>query len=149
MKLAVQPSDNHRRVYAKGYYDGLKAPGSSTATVIGKNMNQARRQSIVNSLSGVTRKVFEMVPISEIWTSKQIHTEAARSGHRIDIRVLEGYLSSLVDSKLIAEPTRGHFKKDAMKQEKTAVISTCWQSMTFSKSRPGPHRMGRSRSSGW
>jgi len=119
MRPDVQP---HRKVYARGYYDGLRSAGVTTTKSIGEHMNQARMQSIMNSLSGVTRKVFEMVPIAEEWTSKQIHSEAARAGHRIDIRVLEGCLSSLVDSKLISEPSRGHFKKDSMKKEKVAMV---------------------------
>ena len=118
MKPDVQPSVCHRKVYARGYYDGLRAAGIKPNNELGGKMNAARLQSIVKGLTGVSRKVFEMVPINEAWSVKQIHTEASRTGHRMDVQIMTSCLNQLVEQKLIGEPTRGYFKKDQIKQEK-------------------------------
>ncbi len=66
-------------------------------------MNQARLSSLLHGLSGIALKVYEAVPITEIWTKKQITAELIRSGVHTDMRTIEGCLAKLVDKKLIRE----------------------------------------------
>lgn len=86
-------------------------------------MNQ-RMLSIINGLSGVARKVFDVVPIADEWTAQQMHRELLRLGHNVDIRTLTGCLASLCGSKLIIESSRGNFKKPPIKQEQEKVKTT-------------------------
>lgn len=106
---------SHRKVYAKGYYDGLRDCGIDPNKKDG-SMNQGRLKSVINGLTGVSRRVYEAVPIAGPWTAAQIGTELFRTSHRIDPKTIEGCLASLTSQKLIAEPQRGLFCKFSLKE---------------------------------
>lgn len=74
-------------------------------------MNANRLRMIEEQQSGIARKVLEAVPIQERWTSRAIASEMLRSGHRADMKTIEGCLESLRDSGLIREPARGEFQR--------------------------------------
>ncbi len=62
---------------------------------------EAQVKQILAQQTGIAQHVYDAVPIQRQWTSKQILGEMKRNNHAIDLRRLEGCLSSLVDSKLI------------------------------------------------
>lgn len=115
--MAEEPT-SHRKVYARGWYDALLACGVSQDSIkMGDTMNQGRMKSIVTNLSGVASKVFDAVPFKQAWSKQQIAGELTRTSHNIDGRTLEGCLNSLVNSKLITEPIRGYFVRNAIKEK--------------------------------
>lgn len=64
-------------------------------------MNAKRRQSIINGLTAVARKVLECVPKQEPMDQHKILAEYQRLHGSIAFRVLQGALHNLVESKLI------------------------------------------------
>lgn len=101
---------HHRKVYAKGFYDGVKA-AQVGITTLGESMNHARKMSLVGGLSGIAKKVFDTVPLGEEWTAGQIGAEMHRTGTAIDMKTLQGCLASLTNQKLIKEPDPGVFTR--------------------------------------
>lgn len=94
----------YRRVYAKGYFDGLKAAGAG--------LNPGRQQSILRGMPSVAQKVFEFVPIQESWTTKQIVAQVkATTKAQIDSRTADNCLARLRDAGLVREVTRGEFRR--------------------------------------
>ncbi|CAJ9292546.1 Uncharacterised protein [Burkholderia pseudomallei] len=94
----------YRRVYAKGYFDGLKAAGAG--------VNPGRQQSILRGMPSVAQKVFEFVPIQEAWTTKQIVAQVkATTKAQIDARTADNCLARLKDAGLVREVTRGEFRR--------------------------------------
>ncbi len=105
-------------------------------------MNQARLSSLLNGLSGIALKVYEAVPITEIWTKKQITAELIRSGVHTDMRTIEGCLAKLVDKKLIRErgiggASGGAFTREAPQAPSPAVDRT--EKKNAEASRPVMH----------
>lgn len=74
-------------------------------------MNPARMRMIESNQTSIAKKVLSCVPIQEVWPRHRILSEINRSGSRIDPRIFEGCLESLVDSGLIKEPSRGSFQR--------------------------------------
>lgn len=100
----------HRKVYAKGFYDGIKAAAFGITT-LGEGMNHARKVSLISGLSGIAKKVFDAVPLGEEWSAGQIGSEVHRTGTAIDMKTLQGCLGSLVNQKLIKETSPGSFTR--------------------------------------
>jgi hypothetical protein len=97
---------SHRKVYAKGYFDGLAA---ALAIKQGQAMNQSKFNSIHSGLTSIAQKVYEAVPISDPWSVAMLKNELVRTGKSMDTRTLEGCLNSLMRSGLISEPSPGHW----------------------------------------
>lgn len=106
----------HRKVYAKGFYDGLKAAA--------EEMTPAKYQTALNGLTSIARKVFEAVPIQEKWTAHRIVTEMSRLSTRIDMKTAEGCLNSLKDFGLVKEPERGLFQRVVARERETISLPT-------------------------
>lgn len=94
-------------------------------------MNHARFKSTYQGLSGIARKVYEVVPISEAWTAAQVRAELARQNVSIsrEVNVLEGCLNTLVSSGIVYEPERGKFRRVEItppkeKKEPTMAVPT-------------------------
>lgn len=85
-----------RRVYGRGYRDGMKAE---------------KMQRIEDSITTTARKVLTAVPIQEAWTIHQITAELLRTGVRMNHPVIEGCLKSLMESKLVREYSAGHYQR--------------------------------------
>ena len=79
-------------------------------------MNEARFSSIHRGLSSVAQKVYAAVPIADEWAIEAVRRELTRKGHTIDLHTIRGCLSSLVDSGLVTEPSRGQFSRVAIKE---------------------------------
>ena len=80
-------------------------------------MNEARFSSIHRGLSTVAQKVYAAVPIADEWSIEAVRRELTRKGgHNIDLHTIRGCMSSLVDSGLVTEPSRGTFSRVAIKE---------------------------------
>ena len=79
-------------------------------------MNEARFSSIHRGLSSVAQKVYAAVPIADEWAIEAVRRELTRKGHTIDLHTIRGCMSTLVDSGLVAEPSRGQFSRVAIKE---------------------------------
>ena len=79
-------------------------------------MNEARFSSIHRGLSTVAQKVYAAVPIADEWAIEAVRRELTRKGHTIDLHTIRGCMSSLVDSGLVTEPSRGQFSRVAIKE---------------------------------
>lgn len=105
--MSVTPGEQSRRAsYGRGVIEGLRMAGVPNP---GDFMNAQKLARIESGLNSIAKKVLEAVPISEPWTKSQIVAEMRRAGSQVDMRVLEGCLSTLADSGPIKEPTRGSF----------------------------------------
>lgn len=112
-------------VWAKGYYDGLRAAQNEISKGILEKMNLGRYKSIMNGLSSIAKKVYESVPISEEWTIQQIHNEINRKpgATQIDGKTLVGCLNHLVSSGVVREPRTAMFKRTPVADGKTSKSS--------------------------
>lgn len=94
---------DHRKVYAKGYYDGLNAREAMTP------------QKLDQKLEGQTiiaRKVFDAVPIEGPWNANQVAQEVKRAtGTNPDPHTLRGCLNSLKSAGLVRECSPGHWQR--------------------------------------
>lgn len=106
-----------RRIYGRGIVDTLAIVGVSYEEYQEKKMNQGRMKSIIKGLTGIAKKTYECVPIGEEWSPATIATEMIRTGNRVEMRVLEGCLRSLVESGVVEEPARGMFKRPQIKEK--------------------------------
>lgn len=79
-------------------------------------MNEARFSSIHRGLSTVAQKVYAAVPIADEWAIEAVRRELTRKGHTIDLHTIRGCVSTLVDSGLVTEPSRGTFSRVAIKE---------------------------------
>jgi len=79
-------------------------------------LNEARFSSIHRGLSTVAQKVYAAVPIADEWSIEAVRRELTRKGHNIDLHTIRGCMSSLVDSGLVTEPSRGTFSRVAIKE---------------------------------
>jgi hypothetical protein len=92
--VAMSDATDLRKVYGRGYYDGLKEAGK---------LNNARMHEIQSNLSGIAKKVLDAVPIQTPWSCAEICAEIARTGSKPDHKIVMGCLNSLKEQKLIHE----------------------------------------------
>lgn len=76
-------------------------------------MNHGRKQSFLNNLTAVARKVYDAVPIQERWSILQMSNEMHRLGTRISWPILSGILNDLASQKLIHTNAQDVFWRDA------------------------------------
>lgn len=101
----TKPTD-HRRVWGAGFKAGQQS-------IIDKelaNMNQAKIDKALRGQTAIATKIYQAVPKCESWTSAQIASELKRHGFSHDKKLIEGCLNSLVDSRLVAETSKGMFQ---------------------------------------
>lgn len=106
-------ADSHRRVWARGFHDGMRAKGEEMNT---------RQKSLIDGLNGVASKVYEAVPVAEGWSAQQINTELYRLGRRIGYDVVEGSLRKLCDSKLVRMPSKTTYQRVSFEETKSATV---------------------------
>lgn len=81
-------------------------------------LSQARFNVVLASQSPAAKKVFEVVPITEAWPSRQVLAALERATRtHMDYRVLEGCLNTLKEAGLVQEPMRGLFQRAKVKPE--------------------------------
>lgn len=97
---ADDQSGKLRRMYGRGFYDGMKA----------EKLQQAE-----NELSVTARKVLDVVPIQDAWTAQQLMGELQRKGIAIRFDVVMGCIKVLLETKLIREAMKDRFQRTAPK----------------------------------
>jgi len=106
--MADEDRGNHRKVYARGFYDGLAAAGG-----------ELKSEKIDEKLRGRSmqeQKAFAAVPIQEYWSAAQIGSAIQRAcGSVMDRRTLDGCLVRLKDAGLIQSRADGTFKRTAIR----------------------------------
>lgn len=75
------------------------------------SITAARIRLLESQQSGVAKKVYDAVPLNEIWSIKQIALELQRQGVARDISIVQGCLKSLKDTGLIKEANPGCFQR--------------------------------------
>lgn len=102
--MADDDRGNHRKVYARGFYDGLAAAGG-----------ELKSEKIDEKLRGRSmqeQKAFAAVPIQEYWSAAQIGSAIQRSsGSTMDRKTLDGCLLRLKDAGLIQSRADGTFRR--------------------------------------
>jgi len=83
-------------------------------------LSTTRFNAIHAGLTSVAQKVYEAVPIAEAWSQSQIYAELSRKQISANHRVMVGCLDNLVSQGLIAEPSRGMFRRVAIRPAKVA-----------------------------
>lgn len=98
-----------KRVYGRGYFDGFKAAADSSVDKE-LTMTEAKFNNIYRGLTEIAKKVYQAVPMQEMWTANQVISELNRLGfNRQEHRIVLGCLTSLRDSGLVKEPKQGYF----------------------------------------
>lgn len=85
-------------------------------------MTPSRQTMLIDSLTGIARRVFDAVPIAEEWSAARISGEVSRvTGSRPDFNIVKGCLNSLCESKLVVEKQRGLFTRAKTTKLKEAI----------------------------
>lgn len=72
----------------------------------------AKQESLMQGQTGIAKKVYECVPISEPWRSSQVLTALRNmTGSTPDVRIVQGCLRDLVDSGLIRRIGIDHYQR--------------------------------------
>lgn len=101
----MDESGSHRKVYARGLFDGLRKAG---IVDVEEFMNAAKMKQVESGLTGIARKVLDAVPINDAWQSHTIANEIKRmTGSAPESKMVNGCLESLKNSGLVREPKRG------------------------------------------
>lgn len=73
-------------------------------------LNPARLKELVNGMSSIQRKVYDVVPNSSWWSVGQIAAELARSSSPVETRTLMFCLGHLVEAGVVRETQGGGAK---------------------------------------
>lgn len=71
----------------------------------------SRLRAIEDGQTGIARKVLAAVPLVEHWTVGKIIGELRRTGCNAEVSIVEGCLTSLVESGLVRRPQVGVFQR--------------------------------------
>lgn len=82
-------------------------------------MNEARFNALHSGLTSVARKVYDATPIATPWTASSICAELRRNSININLKTVQGCLSSLIGSGLVDECKLGHFIRTPVRAAKT------------------------------
>lgn len=94
-------SEKSRRVYGRGFFDGLKKAGIEDPKEF---MNQAKQNDVEAGLSGIAKKILEHVPIGNPITPGKLSNEMSRvTGSKVDIKVITSCLNTMKERGLIRE----------------------------------------------
>ncbi|MBN3848644.1 hypothetical protein G3N58_17705 [Paraburkholderia sp. Ac-20342] len=107
---------NHRKVYAKGYYDGI-------AAATGEQMTPERHAQLLAGQSTIAQKVYQVVPISGAQNVAWIANALKRATSSTpDLRIIHGCLSALQDAGLVRQPKSGSYQRDPDPGSKGATL---------------------------
>ena len=110
---------DHRKVYARGFYDGVEAAQSGVNVLTHPafknqegNVRIAKLEAKLLNLSAVTKRIFWAVPIEHGWTPSQVFGELKRTNKPVqDLRHVTHCLSDLASMGLVREEPRGVFQR--------------------------------------
>lgn len=120
-----QPDADRKPTRAQRVYGYAFAAGRTYERNL---MNAGRIEALERGLNGLARKVLELVPIQESWSTQQIFQQSRRDGHSLDFRVIEGALKNLADQGLLKRtvidnvPHFQRVKKEAAEAGETTPI---------------------------
>ncbi len=125
----MEPTRNHRKVYARGFFDGVRATENT--------MTPRKQRQKLEGQTAVAKKVYEAVPITEWWSMHQIGDELRRKAHTTTtFDVLQGCLRALTDTGLVTEDTLGKFRRVEVREP--APAQTKSEAEMLDPSRPIP-----------
>lgn len=117
LKKATMGQVDHKKVFAAGYYKGLRESESK-----GEIMNQSRFDAVYRGLSAQAKKVYEALPISEPWGPSQIMQELHRRNISMsDMRVVIGCINTMIDVGCVEEPTKGMFVRAEIREKQATA----------------------------
>jgi hypothetical protein len=103
----------HRKVYAKGFFDGIASILSGKGNPF---MNQKKQMELLSRQTSLAQKVFDATPIQEPWDVSAICRELYRLHHSgASHRTIYGCLSALDGAGLVREVQKGMFVRVAVK----------------------------------
>lgn len=108
---------DHKKVYGAGFHAGMQAANAKVETMA---MSGLRLKSLMDQQTGIAKKVYECVPLSEAFDAKRICTELARCGSAPDIHIVNGCLKALKESGLVTE-VRGLFQRVKIRAENDVI----------------------------
>lgn len=101
---------NHRKVYSRGFYDGIAAAGGE--------LKADKVEEKLRGRSSQEQKSYAAVPIQDWWSAAQIGTAVQRaSGSVMDRKTLDGCLMRLKDAGLISMRADGTFKRVEVREK--------------------------------
>jgi predicted transcriptional regulator len=104
----------HRKVYAKGFFDGVMSILSGKGNPF---MNQKKQMELLSRQTALAQKVFDATPISEPWEVSAIGRELYRLHNSApDHRAVYGCLSALESAGLVREVKKGMFIRATVKE---------------------------------
>ena len=86
-------------------------------------LSAARFEGYYAGLTSMARKVYEAIPIAEVWSVTQVHQEMVRLGFSADLTKTSGCLRSLLGTTLIIEKPPGHYRRSAIKPKKAPMAT--------------------------
>lgn len=99
----------------------------------------AKAKRMESSLSGVAKRVYNSVPISEVWTIQKIVIDVVRQGGTKNFRIIQGCLNTLKEVGLIHEPESLHFIRIPVKApNKRSGELAVEEEEFFSQTTPAP-----------
>jgi hypothetical protein len=108
--MSGQPTD-HRKVYAKGFYDGRRC-ALEALNLEGGLMRPAQQKAKLDGLPASAIKVWEVVPIEEAWSVHQIKAELFKqNGTLPQPKALLWHLRNMVECELVKELSGGRYKR--------------------------------------
>ena len=110
-QLISEAEAKRRAAYGKGLADGMRIASEG-----GRQVSAVPAKTAEDGLTGLSRKVYCAVPISEAWTATQICAELRRTGvSGADRRAVDSCLHLLSERKLLKETARGTYMRAAVK----------------------------------
>jgi hypothetical protein len=119
-------NQNHRKVYAKGYFDGLQAAvikAEQNIAGFSDMLNKSKFDRIYNNLSSIARKTYDAVPIQSAWTTQKVISEMQRNGVSSEYRIICGCLNSLIAAGLVKEVSKGEFIRTQIREAEKAIAA--------------------------
>lgn len=112
-----------KRVYGRGFYDGLRA-ATAAAPTNEEPMTETKFNAVYRSVSEQAKKVYAAVPIEERWTLTQIMAELSRTTGQREQRVVSGCLNSLKEVGLVKEYTGGVWGRTEVRLKSAPLIES-------------------------
>lgn len=107
--MADDNRGNHRKVYARGFYDGLAAAGG--------DLKADKVEEKLRGQSAQVQKTYTAVPIQDWWTAAQIGSAIQRaSGAAMDRKTLDACLHHLKDAGLVQRRADGTFQRAQVRE---------------------------------
>jgi hypothetical protein len=78
-------------------------------------LSQARFSEAYRALNGMQRRVYDAVPIAELWSFKQISAELTRQSSPMAWNIFQGCINTLKAAGLVREPSPGMFARMGVK----------------------------------